>query len=142
LNTDNGAQLTSSRFSETLGRLGITDRRTAYHHAEGDSYIERFYRSWKKKRKSGRRSSSIEEARTSMATWKKKPPFTFQQGALKAESHVGRNEKPNLLIERASRKAQRYDEFLVASWDSLQIFLRTIRPGWPGGIALPRSRFS
>ena len=35
LTTDNGTQFTSSRFLETLGRLSITHRRTAYHHPEG-----------------------------------------------------------------------------------------------------------
>jgi len=34
LTTDNGTQFTSSRFPETLARLGITHRRTAYHHPE------------------------------------------------------------------------------------------------------------
>jgi len=47
LTTDNGTQFTSSRFIETLNRLGITHRRTAYHHPEGNSYIERFHRSLK-----------------------------------------------------------------------------------------------
>jgi putative transposase len=47
LTTDNGTQFTSSRFLETLARLGITHRRTAYHHPEGNSYIERFHRSLK-----------------------------------------------------------------------------------------------
>ena len=56
LTTDNGTQFTSSRFIETLNRLGITHRRTAYHHPEGNSYIERFHR-------------SLEEARTSIARW-------------------------------------------------------------------------
>jgi putative transposase len=42
--TDNGTQFTSTRFIETLNRLGITHRRTAYHHPEGDTYIERFHR--------------------------------------------------------------------------------------------------
>jgi putative transposase len=37
LTTDNGTQFTSSRFMEAL--LGITHRRTAYHHPEGNSYI-------------------------------------------------------------------------------------------------------
>lgn len=32
---------------ETLARLSITHRRTAYHHPEGNSYIERFHRSLK-----------------------------------------------------------------------------------------------
>jgi putative transposase len=43
--TDNGTQFTSTRFIETLNRLGITHRRTPYHHPEGNSYIERFHRS-------------------------------------------------------------------------------------------------
>jgi len=37
LTTDNGTQFTSWRFLETLGRLGITHRRTAHHHPEGNS---------------------------------------------------------------------------------------------------------
>ncbi len=40
LTTDNGTQFTSSRFMETLTQLGITHRRTAYHHPEGNSYID------------------------------------------------------------------------------------------------------
>jgi len=47
LTTDNGTQFTSTRFIETLNRLGIRHRRTAYHHPEGNSYIERFHRSLK-----------------------------------------------------------------------------------------------
>ena len=47
LTMDNGTQFTSARFMETLAQLGITHRRTAYHHPEGNSYIERFHRSWK-----------------------------------------------------------------------------------------------
>ena len=47
LTTDNGTQFTSARYIETLHRLGITHRRTAYNHPEGNSYIERFHRSLK-----------------------------------------------------------------------------------------------
>jgi len=43
LTTDNGTQFTSSRFIETLDRLSITHRCTAYHQPEGNSYIERFH---------------------------------------------------------------------------------------------------
>jgi transposase InsO family protein len=43
LTTGNGTQFTSSRFLETLARLGITYRRTVYHHPERNSYIERFH---------------------------------------------------------------------------------------------------
>jgi hypothetical protein len=40
LTTDNGTQFTFARFMETPARLGITHRRTAYHHPEGNSYID------------------------------------------------------------------------------------------------------
>jgi transposase InsO family protein len=40
LTTDNGTQFTSMRFLEPASRLGITHRRTAYRHPEGNSYID------------------------------------------------------------------------------------------------------
>ena len=64
-----GTQFTSSRFLETLGRLGITHRRTAYHHPEGNSYIERFHRSLKEEEVWTAEYRSLEEARTSIARW-------------------------------------------------------------------------
>jgi putative transposase len=69
LTTDNGTQFTSSRFLETLGRLGITHRRTAYHHPEGNSYIERFHRSLKEEEVWTAEYRSVEEARASVARW-------------------------------------------------------------------------
>jgi putative transposase len=69
LATGNGAQFTSSRFLEALGRLGITHRRTAYHHPEGNSYIERFHRSLKEEEVWTAEYRSLEEARTSIARW-------------------------------------------------------------------------
>jgi len=69
LTTDNGTQFTSSRFLETLARLGITHRRTAYHHPEGNSYIERFHRSLKEEEVWAAEYRSLEEARDSIARW-------------------------------------------------------------------------
>jgi putative transposase len=69
ITTDNGTQFTSSRFLETLGRLGITHRRTAYHHPEGNSYIERFHRSLKEEEVWTAEYRTLEEARTSIARW-------------------------------------------------------------------------
>ena len=69
LTTDNGTQFTSARFIETLGRLGITHRRTAYHHPEGNSYIERFHRSLKEEEVWTAEYRSVDEARTSIARW-------------------------------------------------------------------------
>ncbi len=69
LTTGNGTQLTSSRFIETLNRLGITHLRTAYHHPEGNSYIERFHRSLKEEEVWTAEYRSLEEARTSIARW-------------------------------------------------------------------------
>jgi putative transposase len=69
LTTDNGTQFTSSRFLETLTQLGITHRRTAYHHQEGNSYVERFHRSLKEEEVWTAEYRSLEEARTSIARW-------------------------------------------------------------------------
>ena len=69
LTTDNGTQFTSSRFIETLNRLGITHRRTAYHHPEGNSYIERFHRSLKEEEVWTAEYRNLEEARTNIARW-------------------------------------------------------------------------
>jgi len=69
LTTDNGTQFTSTRFVETLNRLGITHRRTAYHHPEGNSYIERFHRSLKEGEVWTAEYRSLEEARASIARW-------------------------------------------------------------------------
>lgn len=62
-------QFTSSRFLETLGRLSITHRRTAYHQPEGNSYIERFHRSLKEEEVWTAEYRSLEEARASIARW-------------------------------------------------------------------------
>ena len=69
LTTDNGTQFTSARFIETLHRLGITHRRTAYHHPEGNSYIERFHRSLKEEEVWTAEYRSVDEARASIAGW-------------------------------------------------------------------------
>ena len=46
LTTDNGTQFTSSRFMETLAQSGITHRRLAYHHPEGNRR-DRFRFTWR-----------------------------------------------------------------------------------------------
>lgn len=69
LTTDNGTQFTSTRFLQTLSRLGITHRRTAYHHPEGNSYIERFHRSLKEEEVWVHEYRSIEEAHASIGRW-------------------------------------------------------------------------
>jgi transposase InsO family protein len=68
LTTDNGTQFTSSRFLETLSRLGITHRRTAYHHP-GNSCIERFHRSLKEEEIWTAEYRSLEEARSTIGRW-------------------------------------------------------------------------
>jgi len=69
LTTDNGTQFTSTRFLETLARLGITHRRTAYHHPEGNSYIERFHRSLKEEEVGLTEYRNLEEARGSIGRY-------------------------------------------------------------------------
>jgi transposase InsO family protein len=67
LTTDNGTEFTSTQFMEALARLGITHRRTAYHHPEGHSYIERIHRSLKEEEVWTAEYQSLEEARASIA---------------------------------------------------------------------------
>src|ERR1700740_2377035 len=69
LRTGKGTQFTSSRFLETLGRLGITHRRTAYHHPEGNSYIERFHRSLKEEEVWTSEYRSLAEARENIGRY-------------------------------------------------------------------------
>lgn len=69
LTTDNGTQFTSTRFIATLGRLGITHRRTAYNHPEGNGRIERFHRSLKEEEVWLHEYRSLEEARSSIARY-------------------------------------------------------------------------
>jgi len=64
-----GTQFTSTRFIETLNRLGITHRRTAYNHPEGNSYIERFHRSLKEEEVWTAEYRNVHEARASIARW-------------------------------------------------------------------------
>jgi putative transposase len=71
LTTDNRTQFTSTRFMETLARLGITHRRTAYHHPEGNGYIERFHRSLKEEEVGLAEYRNLEEARESIARYLK-----------------------------------------------------------------------
>jgi putative transposase len=69
LTTDNGTQFTSTRFIATLHRLGITHRRTAYNHPEGNSYIERFHRRLKEEEAWTSEYRDVQEARASIARW-------------------------------------------------------------------------
>ncbi len=54
---------------ETLGQLGITHRRTAYHHPEGNSYIERFHRSLKEEEVWTQEYRSLTEARENIGRY-------------------------------------------------------------------------
>ena len=45
------------------------DRRTAYHHPEGNSYIERFHRSLKEEEVWTAEYRSVQEARESIGRW-------------------------------------------------------------------------
>jgi transposase InsO family protein len=92
LTTDNGTQFTSSRFSETLNRLGSTDRRTAHHHLEGNGYIERFYRRLTEEDVWTAEYRSVQEARKSNAGSRS----TITAGVI-AESKIGNRTRPSWL---------------------------------------------
>jgi uncharacterized membrane protein YkvA (DUF1232 family) len=57
-----------------------------------------------------------------------KKPLTFEQAMRKAELlYVGDKGRMLWLIEKATNKAERHYESLLAAWESLQILLRLIR---------------
>jgi uncharacterized membrane protein YkvA (DUF1232 family) len=58
---------------------------------------------------------------------KKKAPLTLEQATIKAAPYVRHTKKLLWLLEQATRKSQRCYEFLLAPWESLQIFLRLLR---------------
>src|SRR5712692_4532734 len=68
---------------------------------------------------------------------KKKSPLTFEQATIRAESYVGHKEKLLSLLEKAARKSEKCYEFLLAPWESLQIFLRLLRARLAGKFCAP-----
>ena len=71
LTTDNGTQFTLARYVDILNRSGITHRRTAYNHPEGNSYIERFHRSLKEEEVWLNEYPNLYQAELSIARWTK-----------------------------------------------------------------------
>jgi len=67
----------------------------------------------------------------------RKASLTFEQANVEAQSYVGHQVKLAWLLEKATRKSRRYYEFLLASWESLQIFLRLLRAQFQGKFCAP-----
>jgi len=68
---------------------------------------------------------------------RRKAPLTFEQANIKAESYVGHTRRLLWLLKRATRKSARYYEFLLAPWETLQIFLRLLRAQLAGKFSAP-----
>jgi uncharacterized membrane protein YkvA (DUF1232 family) len=68
---------------------------------------------------------------------KEKAVLTFEQAKIKAESYVRRKGKLLGLLEKATRKSAQCYEFLLAPWESLQIFLRLLRAQLAGRFSAP-----
>jgi uncharacterized membrane protein YkvA (DUF1232 family) len=64
-------------------------------------------------------------------------PLTFEQATIRAEWYVEHEEKLNCLVERATRKSEKCYEFLLAPWESLQIFFRLLRAQLTGKFRAP-----
>ena len=73
---------------------------------------------------------------------KRKAALTFELAELKAESYIRQKEKLNWLLEKATRKSARNYEFLLAPWESLQIFLRLLRAQVAGNFYAPAGSLS
>jgi hypothetical protein len=68
---------------------------------------------------------------------KQKAALTFEQAKIRAESYVRHKEKLLWLIEKAGHKSVQCYEFLLAQWESLQIFLRLLRAHLAGKFCAP-----
>jgi uncharacterized membrane protein YkvA (DUF1232 family) len=68
---------------------------------------------------------------------KKKAALTLEQATIKAAPYVRHQEKLLWLLEKATRKSQRCYEFLLAPWESWQIFLRLLRAHLAGKFCAP-----
>jgi uncharacterized membrane protein YkvA (DUF1232 family) len=68
---------------------------------------------------------------------KKRPPLTIEQAEIRAKSYVRHKEKLLWLLEKATRKSAQHYEFLLAPWESLQIFLRVLRAHVAGKFCVP-----
>jgi uncharacterized membrane protein YkvA (DUF1232 family) len=68
---------------------------------------------------------------------KEKAALTFEQAKIKAVSYVRHEDKLLGLLEKATRKSARCYDFLLAPWESLQIFLRLLRAQLAGKFCTP-----
>jgi len=68
---------------------------------------------------------------------KEKAALTFERAKINAESYVQHKDKLLELHEKATRKSARCYEFLLAPWESLQIFLRLLRAQRAGKFCAP-----
>ena len=64
-------------------------------------------------------------------------PLTFEQATIRAKSYVGHEERLRCLLEEATRKSEECYEFLLATWESLQIFIRLLRAQLAGKFRAP-----
>jgi hypothetical protein len=73
---------------------------------------------------------------------KKRPALTFEQAEIKAESYLRHKEKLLWLLLKATHKSAQYYEFLLAPWESLQIFVRLLRAHVAGSFCVPAGSLS
>jgi hypothetical protein len=59
-------------------------------------------------------------------------PLTYEQAVKEAQSYIDHKEKLHELLDEVNGKAEQHEEFLIAAWENLQIFVRLLRP-WLGG---------
>src|SRR5713101_6491417 len=63
--------------------------------------------------------------------------LTLEQAKIEAKPYAGHKEKLLSLLEKAARKSEKCYEFLLAPWESLQIFFRLLRAQLAGKFCAP-----
>jgi uncharacterized membrane protein YkvA (DUF1232 family) len=67
----------------------------------------------------------------------RKKVLTLERAITRAASYVNHKRKLPWLLDEATRKAEQYYEFLLASWESFQVFIRLVRCWLAGTYAVP-----
>jgi uncharacterized membrane protein YkvA (DUF1232 family) len=66
-----------------------------------------------------------------------KTALTFERAMTRAESYVGHKEKLSWILDKATGKAEKFYQFLLASWESFQILIRLIHCWLAGTCSVP-----
>jgi uncharacterized membrane protein YkvA (DUF1232 family) len=73
---------------------------------------------------------------------RQRPALTYERAKIRAEAYLRHKEKLVWLLLKATRKSAQHYEFLLAPWESLQIFFRLLHAHVTGKFSSPAGSLS